>query len=253
MQLKDYFNVIRTRWWLAAIAIVVAAGVAFVYSSGQPKLYESTVTLIGKVGKQGDAGLYNGLQQQLQSYTARFTSTDLANQINQDGKLDLNPDQIISEMHVQSHPTDYTFVITVDDASPERAKKIADVSADFLVIENQIAIAGLNPDQQVYVQKNAPASLPDKPYSPRTLLLTGAGAGLGLVFGAILMFVIEFLDDTLKDPSDIERYSGLNTLGQIPRRKTSNSRSQSTLGQMNISNNSINKATSEQPTIQSKP
>ena len=104
MQLKDYLNVIRKRWWLVAITIVVAAAVAFVYSSLQPKIYESTVQLSGDIGKKGDGGLYNGLKQQLQAYPPLFTSTDFANQINQRAKLDLPADAILGKFHVQAQP-----------------------------------------------------------------------------------------------------------------------------------------------------
>lgn len=218
MQLQDYLNVIKRRWWIAVIAMVIAAAVAFGYSSTQPKIYESSVQLRGQPGKP-DAGLYSVIQQQLQSYTARFSSTDLANEINQRGGFDLSPDAILSKFHVQAQTDKYIFIITVDDVNPQRAKQIADIAADVLVDENLAAIEGLNSDQQIYIQKNSPASLPDKPSSPRTNLLTAAGAGLGLVLGLILMFVVEFFDNTLKDENDIKRYTNLEILGQIPRRR----------------------------------
>ena len=193
------------------------------------------------------------MKQQLQAYPPLFTSTDFANQINQRARLDLPPDVILGKFHVQAQPDILILVIKVDDASPQQAQKIADASADIIIEKNLSDIEGLNPDQQVYINKLAPANLPDKPSSPRTNLLTGAGAGVGLVLGAILMFVIEFLDNTLKDPRDIERYTGLNTLGQIPRWKVGGPRSQPLSSQPNVSNNGLNKATSEQSGIKSKP
>jgi capsular polysaccharide biosynthesis protein len=43
-----------------------------------------------------------------------------------------------------------------------------------------------------------------------------AGAILGLVIGVLLAFVLEYLDDTLKNSADVERFVGLTTLGAIP-------------------------------------
>jgi capsular polysaccharide biosynthesis protein len=43
-----------------------------------------------------------------------------------------------------------------------------------------------------------------------------AGAILGLVLGVLLAFVLEYLDDTLKSSGDVERFTGLTTLGVIP-------------------------------------
>jgi capsular polysaccharide biosynthesis protein len=51
---------------------------------------------------------------------------------------------------------------------------------------------------------------------PNTRINMMAGAILGLVIGVLLAFVLEYLDDTLKNSADVERFVGLTTLGAIP-------------------------------------
>ena len=63
------------------------------------------------------------------------------------------------------------------------------------------------------------ASIPGGPYKPDLMknLLLASLFGLGL--GVMLAFFFEYLDDTLKNPDDIEKLLGLAVLGVIPRLK----------------------------------
>lgn len=51
---------------------------------------------------------------------------------------------------------------------------------------------------------------------PNTKINMLAGALLGLVLGVLLAFVLEYLDDTVRNAADVERYTGLPTIGAIP-------------------------------------
>lgn len=54
---------------------------------------------------------------------------------------------------------------------------------------------------------------PSRPHTSKDLLF---GLGLGLVGGIGLAFVVDFLDNTLKTPEDVEQYLHLSSLGMIP-------------------------------------
>jgi succinoglycan biosynthesis transport protein ExoP len=68
-----------------------------------------------------------------------------------------------------------------------------------------------------YISVFEPASTPTWPISPnvRTTVLMAAAIGLALAVGGALL--IEFLDDTLKTPEDVDRAIHLPTLGSIVR------------------------------------
>lgn len=215
MRIKDYINIIVKRWWLAVLVAIVAAAVAFGYSLTQPKTYEATAKLIGSVGKP-DNGLYEALKQQINSYPSRFSSTDFATLIDQRGKFDLGADVLIGKIKVQALPAQFTFVIQVTDTEGKRASDIANTAAQILVDENNLAIANLSQDQQVYLANAAPAGIPDRPSGPRTNLNTLAGLILGLIIGLILIFAVELLDDSLKNEEDVEKLTGLVIMGAVP-------------------------------------
>lgn len=62
-----------------------------------------------------------------------------------------------------------------------------------------------------------PAEVPTVPVRPKTPQNVLLAAAVGLVLGAGVAFFIEYLDDTIKTPADVEKDLGLTTLGTIAR------------------------------------
>ncbi|MGZ5418687.1 MAG: polysaccharide biosynthesis tyrosine autokinase [Nocardioides sp.] len=58
------------------------------------------------------------------------------------------------------------------------------------------------------------------PSSPRILLNTLLAALLGLLIALGIAFLVEYLDDTVKSPEDVQEVAGVATLGAIVRMKT---------------------------------
>ncbi len=63
----------------------------------------------------------------------------------------------------------------------------------------------------------APAELPRTPVAPRTLLNTALGLISGLVLGVSTAFLLEYLDDSIRSPEELEQELGLSALGAIGR------------------------------------
>jgi len=62
-----------------------------------------------------------------------------------------------------------------------------------------------------------PASVPQEPVRPRKLMNTALAGVLGAMLAVIAAFVMEYLDNTLKTPDDVNRTLELPTLGLIGR------------------------------------
>jgi len=60
-----------------------------------------------------------------------------------------------------------------------------------------------------------PASLPEKPYFPKSPLIIGLGVVMGLLTGLALSMVAEFIDSSIKDPQDLESMLHLPVLARI--------------------------------------
>lgn len=60
-----------------------------------------------------------------------------------------------------------------------------------------------------------PAKVPIAPISPQPLRDAGVGGAVGLMLVAALAFAIEYLDDTIKTPEDVNRLLGVPVIGLI--------------------------------------
>lgn len=61
-----------------------------------------------------------------------------------------------------------------------------------------------------------PAVVPSLPFKPRKSLLVVLALVMSLVFGAVLAFLLDYLDSTFKGAEDIEDKLGLSMLGMVP-------------------------------------
>jgi capsular exopolysaccharide synthesis family protein len=66
-----------------------------------------------------------------------------------------------------------------------------------------------------------PAAIPERPIRPRTSTNVMLAVVIGALLGLGIVFLVEYLDDTVKTPDDISRITGLSTLGAIARLKES--------------------------------
>lgn len=62
----------------------------------------------------------------------------------------------------------------------------------------------------------SPALEPKTPVKPRKMLNLAVSGVLGLFVSVLLVFILEYLDNTIKDQEDVQKYLNLGTLGMIP-------------------------------------
>ena len=63
------------------------------------------------------------------------------------------------------------------------------------------------------------AILPQNPIKPNKMMNMAIAAVLGAMIGLFVVFLIEYLDNKLKTPQDIEKHLGLSVLGVVPNEK----------------------------------
>ncbi len=66
------------------------------------------------------------------------------------------------------------------------------------------------------------ASIPESPIKPNKKLNVAIAFVLGLMLFSLLAFVLEYLDNTIKTPEDINRELGLSVIGVIPKMNRQN-------------------------------
>jgi succinoglycan biosynthesis transport protein ExoP len=66
-----------------------------------------------------------------------------------------------------------------------------------------------------------PALVASTPYKPRKKLIVTISLVLGLLFSTLLAFLLEYLDNTIKNSEDVEQKLGLPLLGTLPKLRIS--------------------------------
>jgi capsular polysaccharide biosynthesis protein len=214
LQIRDYWLIISKRWWLIVLVAAAACASSYGYSRLQTPIYRAEVQLTVSPSRL-DYGLTLLIDSMLTQYQQELTTRKLAGIVNDDLKLDLPTDTLLGKVKVAGITNGYLLSITVDDTDPNRARDIALEWAQKYIEKHQADMAPLDPQNRLEI------NLLDKPipgtlFFPKTRQYVLAAGVLGIVVGAVLIFILEYLDDTLKTPADIERFTKLTTVGSIP-------------------------------------
>lgn len=218
LELRDIFRIIWARIWIIVLITIVAMLASGIISYFYlDKIYESSTTLI--VNKQKDDNeketqyTYNDIllsQKLVSTYTEIAKSSYVLERVIKELNLDLSSDELKKMIAVSAVGDTQIIRITVSDVFPARATVIAEKMAELLPIR----VSELEmPDNVKVVDK---AKVPSSPVKPRPLMNIAIAGVLGIMVGLGIIFLIEYLDNTIKTPDDVQKYLGLPVLGSIP-------------------------------------
>lgn len=215
MQISDYVNILRRRWWIIALTAVVAAGSAYLFTRFQERLYRSEATYL-VLANQLDNGLSIVLQNSMNSYRELALAPRELDKVSQQQGLDRSAEWLLNRhVAIQPLPDERKIVVQVTYPDAEVAPRLANAIGQNMVGLVASLNSSLEGSSRINLRELQPADRVNL-YWPQTRVIVAAGGLLGLVLGLLLAFVLEALDNTLKSATDIERFVGLTTLGAIP-------------------------------------
>lgn len=181
--------------------------------------YETFTTLM--VGKPKDYQTedpidYDDLmlnQKLVHTYGVLVKSRDVSDQVIENLNLKLDYEEFGKKVNVNLVEDTEIIKIEVRDKNPKLATRIANETAkvfmasvkNFMKVEN--------------IQVIDKAQVPKRPIKPKPLLNISIAAVLGLMISIFIILLMEFLDNTIKDPDDIEEKLNMNLMGVIPKFK----------------------------------
>jgi capsular polysaccharide biosynthesis protein len=214
MQIKDYVNLLLKRGWIIILVAVATTLGAYGVSKLQTPIFRSTIR-ISVTPARSDYGLSLTIQNVLRNYAAQIKTRRMAQTVIDKLKLDIAPDLFISELAIAAQLDNNIIQIDVDDPDPNRAQFIANTLARTFVEQQTALQADIDRLNRLDIAVMDDA-LPGELNRPKTKNNVLAGGILGLLLGAVIVFGLEYLDDTLKTAEDVDRFVGLTTLGAIP-------------------------------------
>ncbi len=216
MELADYLKMLRRRWWLVTLAVVLASVGAGAASLAQAPRYTTSTRLL-VAGTSGGASAEESAarllaNQRAAAYTRLLTTGPaVALAVGAAGTPDAAP--VVTAAADGSSPF---ILITVEASSAVGARALANAYAAVLpkIVETlEQAPASAVP---TFTTLEA-APLPGGPTSPQPVRTILVGAVIGLILGFAGAVLRETLDARLRDSSEIEKLTQVSLLGSVPR------------------------------------
>lgn len=220
VDLKQYWHMLRRRWTIVVVLPLIAALTSGVISFFvlKPVYQASTTLIVGKkaaeAGQEAAKILDNNVllanQQLAKTYALIARSRTVEEKVIKALNLELTVEGLDPLISINPVKDTEILEIRVSNTSPELAASIANTMAREF---SQAVIEIKKVDSVSIVDR---AVIPANPVKPNKLLnilmalIAGLTASLGLVF------LLEYLDNTVKTSGDIEELLGIPVLGIIP-------------------------------------
>lgn len=223
LELKDYLKMVRKRLWML-LAIVVASCLAtgvVSYWFLKPVCQASTKLIVNKPNERvgveqltiNDVNLNIRI---IDTYKEIIKTPYIMDLVAREyPEFNLTSEQLIQKVKVSSVNNTQVMTLVVEDYSHEKAVNI--VNAVSKVFQREIP--KVMKVDNVSLLSEAKIVEQPKPVKPNHKLNIAISFVVSLMIGVGLIFVLEYLDDTLKTESDIEKYLGLPTLSIVTKIK----------------------------------
>ena len=218
ISLREYFFVLRKRLWLVILLTIVSVVVSGIvsYYVLEPEYQTFTTLIVGKPKdyQNVDNKLeYNELllnQKLVSTYGEIVKTRAVTDEVIEKLNLDMGYKEFKEKVNVNLVKDTEIIKLEVTNRNPELAAKIANETA--LVFMKNIKEIMMVENVQVIDE----AQIPESPIKPRPKLNMAIAGVLGFMIGIFLIFLLEYLDNTIKTPEDVERYLDLPIIGTIP-------------------------------------
>ncbi|MGZ4033194.1 MAG: YveK family protein [Tumebacillaceae bacterium] len=215
LNLLGIWKLIKQRMWLIAgitAGAVLIAGLTS-YFVLKPQ-YEAKSTILVQNQKSNDQMVYNDLmanQQLVKTYSDIIKSKRIAEDVKKRLSLTMSDDDLLKKVQVETANQSLVTTVTVTDQDPKTAVAIANGVADAFN-DNINKIMKVD---NVSILDKAKLEDSSKQVSPRPMLNMAIAFVLGLMLSIGIVFLIEFMDNTVKSEEEIQELLDLPVLGVI--------------------------------------
>ena len=218
IDIRDIIHILKKRAWLIALiaGITLLVGVIYTFYLVTPQYRAFTTLYVGRNVADGiatDAMVYQDLmlgQELVNDYRELATSRQVAELTNEHiGLKDISIQDISDMIDVQSRTNTRIIEISVENESAVNAMNIANTVAEVFTERATVIMDIEN------IQVIDKAIVPEEPATPNKLLNLAIALLLGLILGVGIVFLIEFLDNKIRTPEDVQQILGLPVLGII--------------------------------------
>ncbi|NGZ78190.1 YveK family protein [Saccharibacillus alkalitolerans] len=221
MELKEYLSVIKKRWWVLGLALLLCLAAAIAYNSKYQPMYKASVDLIvnePSITSTGQAQVdSNSIEANLKlinTYKKIITSDSITKLVvERHPELNLTSTQVGNKLMIDSTQNTQVINVSVEDSSYETAATIANSTGNVFISQ----IPEIMQVNNVSVLNAADPNLSPDPVNDHRQMVIALALVVGLVLGLGIMFLLEYLDDSVKTEFDVENAIGLPVLAKVDR------------------------------------
>lgn len=212
---KEILLILKKRWKLILLTTLFAASVmgTISYYLLTPIYEASTQILVNQKDSniQLDSSQMRSSIELINTYSVIIKSPIILEKVIERLDLPQSVEQLDQKITINSKGGSQVFSLTVTDSSPIRAVEISNAVSEIF----QHDIRGIMNVDNVNILAKAEIKENPIPVSPVPKLNIAVAMVLGLIVGAGLALLLEYLDNTLRNSHDVEVYLGLPVLGSI--------------------------------------
>jgi protein tyrosine kinase modulator len=215
-------QILRRRVWTIMLVAVVLTGAALGFSLLQTPTYEASAQIL--VGQKATSvgnlsSDVSGLQELALTVAKAVPTTPVAEAVVD--RLDLpkgSAGEVLKNTTAEPEPGTMFVSVSYKDTDPQRAQLIANTIGQVLSEKISEVSPGAN---AITARVWEPATLPQSPVSPDPKRNVIIALALGIVFGVVLAFLLEYVGDRWSSMEEVEEVSRVPVLGAIPRFRVS--------------------------------
>ncbi|MCY8939255.1 YveK family protein [Peribacillus frigoritolerans] len=215
ISIQDIFKTLKKRWKLIMLLTLISALVSgsISYFLLTPIYQSSTQILVNQKQSvnQLDSTQIRSNIDMINTYSVIIKSPAILEKVIDELELDQSVDQLSQKITINSQENSQVFSLTVQDSNSAKAVEIANTVSS--IFQNEIK--DIMKVDNVSILAKAEVKENPTPVKPNPLLNIAIAVVVGLMAGIGLAFLLEYLDNTIKDEDDIERLLDLPLLGSI--------------------------------------
>ncbi|NRD76956.1 capsular biosynthesis protein [Bacillus sp. BRMEA1] len=216
ISLKELLQTLRKRMKLILGITFIAVLISGIFSYFvMTPIYQASTQLLVNQSKGEDTPYQNNeVQTNLQlinTYNVIIKSPAILDKVIQDLNLNMTEGQLVQAITVQNETNSQVVNLSVTDTDAARATQIANSIADVFRTE----IVKIMKVDNVSILSKAVAPEHPSPIKPKKLQNIAIALVVGVMAGIGLTFLLEFLDNTVKDEQEIEKLTGVPVVGVI--------------------------------------
>ena len=216
MEVIRYARFLRRWWWFLILGLLLGGVSSYAVSQLLAPTYRASATVLVNETQVPGTIAYNDIltsERLTKTYRELIKKRPVMEAVIAELSLPFEPEELAGMIDVEVVRDTQLLRVSAESSDAIEARLIADATANAFIgenAENQISRSGS-------VSVVEAATTPNSPVRPNVPMNTVMGALAGLLLAGCLAILLEYLDDTVKSPEDVEAAAGLSTLGGVAR------------------------------------